>query len=216
MARMPFRQFLIIPLLPYLLLGLPAAGWAAQTIRGSLTGQVTIKGQRTPEVRDVVVAVQGVPPALFSETPQRLPTDTQIEQRNKTFIPHVLPVLAGTTVSFPNNDPIFHNVFSDSATHKFDLGLYKAGQSRSTRFDKTGVVEVRCNVHNLMSAYVVVEPTPYFTTPNERGIYQIGEVPSGRYTVTAWNPRLGTITRALSIESSGEVVELNFDFGSEH
>jgi len=212
---MPFRQYLIIALLPYLLIGLPTAGAAAETVRGSLTGQVTINGQLTPEVRDVVVVVQGIPPALIAKSAWRPSTDTQIEQRNKTFIPHVLPVLVGTTVSFPNNDPFFHNVFSDSDTHKFDLGLYRGGQSRSTRFDKPGVVEIRCNVHNLMSAYVVVEPTPYFTTANARGIYQIGEVPTSRYMVTAWNPRLGTVTRDLSIESQGEVVELNFDLGSE-
>lgn len=214
---MRLRKIFMILILPWLAVG-PAMAQSRDsgaTIRGSLTGQVTVRGQLTPEVHNVVISVEGIPQGLISKAKWQPLGNAQMEQKNETFVPHVLPVLVGSTVSFPNEDPILHNVFSDSPTHKFDLGLYPRGQSRSVKFDKPGVVEIRCNVHNTMSAFVVVEPTPYFAVPNERGVFQITELPPGNYTVKAWNPRFGALARPFSIESQGEVASVNFDFGSE-
>jgi plastocyanin len=120
-------------------------------------------------------------------------------------------LLVGTTVDFPNSDPVYHNVFSVSAAKKFDLGLYPQGETRSTTFDKPGVAAIRCNTHPKMEAYIVVKEHPYFTVPNERGIYQLGDIPLGSYTLQVWHPKFGTITRPVALERGEEVLSIDFD-----
>jgi plastocyanin len=111
-----------------------------------------------------------------------------MNQRNQTFLPHVLAVQVGTAVDFPNSDPIFHNAFSNFDGQVFDLQLYAPKTSRRVVFRRPGMVHVFCNVHENMSAVVAVLPTPYFTVTGADGRFQI-QAPAGNYRVQIWHER---------------------------
>jgi plastocyanin len=128
----------------------------------------------------------------------------RMDQRNETFIPHVLAIMAGSTVDFPNNDRTYHNVFSLSKTKSFDLGRYAAGRSQSVRFDKPGIVRVFCDIHSHMSAYILVFSNPYFAVTDEQGRYRIDGVPPGTYTVVAWNEAMETQSRLVTVPEGGD------------
>lgn len=108
-------------------------------------------------------------------------------QKSMSFIPHILPILVGTTVDFPNDDPFGHNVFSISAAKRFNLGLYPQGRVPTVLFDKPGIVTVMCNVHPNMSAYIVVLKTPFYAVPRPDGHFVIRNVPSGTRLVRCWS-----------------------------
>jgi plastocyanin len=127
----------------------------------------------------------------------------ELKQRDKTFVPHVLAVLVGSVVTFPNNDPIFHNVFSLSRPMPFDLGLYRAGDSKTRVFTQPAIYRVFCNIHPQMSALLLVLPTSFITEANAKGSYRM-EVPPGQYRLTAWSERSqpATVTVDLSVEAA--------------
>lgn len=133
----------------------------------------------------------------------------RMDQRNETFVPHVLAVVAGTVVDFPNNDRTYHNVFSLSKTKTFDLGRYAAGRSKSVRFDKPGIVRVFCEIHSHMSAYILVFSHRYFALTDDAGRYRIENVPPGEYTVFAWHESMNAASRRITIGRDGDV-DLNF------
>lgn len=110
-------------------------------------------------------------------------------QKNKMFVPHVLPVQVGTTVEFPNYDPIFHNAFSNYDGQIFDVGLYPPGTSRNVVFRREGIVRIFCNIHSTMSAVIVVLPTPYFASTRRDGAFEITDVPPGQYTMRVFHER---------------------------
>jgi plastocyanin len=122
-----------------------------------------------------------------------------IDQRDKTFLPHVLVVTAGTTVQFPNNDTVFHNVFAYFEAKRFDLGMYPRGATRSVTFNKPGVVSVLCNVHPQMSAYIVIVDTPYYAVAASNGDFHIKGVPPGAYTLHAWHESGARMERPVTI-----------------
>jgi hypothetical protein len=153
---------------------------------------------RAEDLKNVIIFLLSVP---TPHEPARRPAGPpMIQQVNLAFEPHVLPVVKGTTVEFPNGDPIFHNVFSLSKTASFDLGRYPRGSSRSVRFDKPGIVKVFCHIHSDMSAVVMVLENPFFTVPNEEGHYLIDGIPPGEYTVAAWHERARLVTREVRID----------------
>lgn len=119
-------------------------------------------------------------------------------QKNKIFQPHVLPVQVGTQIDFPNDDPIFHNAFSNYSGQVFDVGLYPPGSKRTVKFPKPGVVRVFCNIHAAMSAVIVVLETPYFGTSGKDGGWQV-DLPPGEYEMRVFHERAKETTlRALS------------------
>jgi plastocyanin len=120
-----------------------------------------------------------------------------MDQRNETFVPHVLAIMTGTTVDFPNSDKFYHNVFSLSKPARFDLGRYPAGRFRSIRFDKPGIVRVFCDIHSHMNAYILVFSHPFFTLTDQEGRYRIDNIPPGSYNVVAWNE--GTASEAKPV-----------------
>ncbi len=129
------------------------------------------------------------------------PMHATLQQKNKTFEPHLLVVTKGSTVDFPNRDPWFHNVFSLFNGKRFDLGLYEAGTSRTVHFDREGVSYIFCNIHPEMSAVVVVLSSRYFAVPNKQGEFSIAAVPPGRYMLRVWNENaLPATLHALSRE----------------
>ena len=132
-----------------------------------------------------------------------------MDQQNQTFVPHVLAIVAGTTVDFPNSDRTYHNVFSLSKTRTFDLGRYAVGRSKAVRFDQPGIVRVFCDIHSHMSAYILVFSHRYFAVTDEEGRYRIDNVPPGSYTVVAWHESLPADTRRVGVPDGGET-DLNF------
>jgi plastocyanin len=135
---------------------------------------------------------------LEGETPG-LPRDAVITQQGRQFLPDLAVVPAGSSVAFPNMDPIFHNVFSFSKIRSFDLGNYPVGESRTVKFSKPGVVYVNCHLHSNMSGTIVVTPNQWFARPNPAGPYSIAEVPPGAYTVTAWHRTAGIFQKKVQV-----------------
>lgn len=144
----------------------------------------------------------------YSDGPEQVAV---LDQINETFVPHVLPILAGTTVQFLNSDEVYHNVFSFSTAKSFDLGRYKTGKSRSVTFDKPGVVKVYCDIHTHMNAFILVLENPFFASTDENGYFEIKGVPPGKYTIKAWHGRWPEKSTEVIIEDSG-VKNVNFEF----
>jgi hypothetical protein len=132
-----------------------------------------------------------------------------MDQRNETFVPHVLAITTGTTVDFPNSDRIYHNVFSLSKTERFDLGRYAVGHSRSVRFDRAGIVRVFCDIHSHMNAFILVFSHPFFAVSDAEGRYHIDNVPPGTYNVIAWNEGVSSDAQAITVPD-GAAADLDF------
>jgi plastocyanin len=164
-------------------------------------------GADQPDLRRSVVYLESAPSLAFPDVePQR----AKMDQRNETFVPHVLAVTVGTTVDFPNSDHTYHNVFSLRGPRPFDLGRYAAGKSQSVRFDRPGIVRVFCEIHSHMSAFILVFNHRYFDVTAADGRYQIGRVPPGRYTLVAWNEGSVRESRPIVIPEDGGPVEADF------
>ncbi|MFA6569942.1 MAG: hypothetical protein WCT77_01760 [Bacteroidota bacterium] len=138
---------------------------------------------RDGALQDVVVYIEKISGMQFNPSA----TPTIMDQKEMTFIPHVLPILTGTTVVFPNSDVTRHSVFSSGKIKKFDLGTYEQGAKKSLVFEKAGVIPLLCHVHPEMSAYIIVLETPYFAVTKESGDFIIKNVPTGKYKLTTWH-----------------------------
>ena len=159
----------------------------------------------SPDRRTAVVYLETAPRGAFEVPP---PARAVLDQRNETFVPHVLAVTVGATVEFPNSDRVFHNVFSLSKAKRFDLGRYPRGASRSVRFDRPGMVRVFCEIHSHMSAFVLVFAHRFFDLTDGAGRYRIEGVPPGAYTVAVWNEGEVRSTRTVRVPAEGgEVVQ---------
>jgi plastocyanin len=163
-----------------------------------------------PPDRRSVVYLDPAPRAAFDTREDVRP---RMDQHDETFVPHVLPIVAGTIVDFPNSDHIYHNVFSLSKTKTFDLGRYALGRSKSIRFDRPGIVRVFCDIHSHMSAFILVFAHRYFSLADSDGIYRLENVPPGTYTVVAWNESAPLESRRVVVSDAGGEVEVNFALG---
>ena len=179
-----------------------------------VTGRVELVSSHDPNVRkhqDYSGVVVWLEPLAFPvAAPPKAPR-AEMTQKDKTFWPHVLAITVGTTVDFPNYDPIFHNAFSNYNGQLFDIGLYPPGTTRSIVFRREGVVRVFCNIHPTMSAVIVVLKSPYFCVSNKNGELHIPGVPAGSYRMHVFHERateqiLEPLTR--TIEVSGERAQL--------
>jgi plastocyanin len=126
-------------------------------------------------------------------------------QRNATFDPHVLPIMVGTSVKWPNEDAIYHNVFSMSDAKQFDLGLYHQEKVPVLIFDKVGRVDVFCAIHSQMHCIILVVPNPFFTKVDANQRYVIPNVPAGTYKLRVWHERLPSLTKEVIVPAEGEV-----------
>lgn len=135
-------------------------------------------------VPDAVVFVQG-PPGQMPASGHA----AEMDQVNKTFVPGLLPVVVGTRVTFPNRDQIHHHVYSFSRTKSFELPLYKGTDAPPVVFDKPGVVKVACNIHDWMSAIILVLPTTHFAVTDANGSFTLPGLPAGSYELAAWHER---------------------------
>jgi plastocyanin len=176
---------------------------------GVVKGTITIGGKPTSEA---VVSVEGLSTKdLKSQLSSLKLKRAVMDQQDLKFLPHVLPVVAGTAVEFANNDKTFHNVFSQSEAKKFDLGLYSPGRRRSVTFDKAGLVRILCNVHPNMEAFIVVKEHPYFAVTDKRGNYQLSGVSLGKYRVEVWHPEFGSKAVPFNLVRDGEVLAIDVD-----
>ena len=171
----------------HLLIALPVLvvsdGWAAPR-NGEVKGGVEVIGKDGAKHHEAaVVYLDDVPGA-----PAKTDKHAIIKQREKQFEPPLTVVVKGTTIDFPNEDKIFHNVFSVSRTSRFDLGLYKSGSSKSVEMKRAGTVDVYCNIHPDMVAKVRVVDNAYYTITDAAGQFAIEGVPPGKYPITAWLP----------------------------
>ena len=162
------------------------------------------------ELRDFVVYIEG--PVPGAPAPVKI---EKIRQKDAMFVPHVLPVMVGTIVEWPNEDDIFHNVFSKSDANPFDLDLYKKGDppKRSPPFTKPGEVDVFCSIHSRMSCIILVLENPYFALTDARGRYTITNVPPGHYTLVAWQERMPKDSKEITVPESGELSGIDFTLG---
>jgi plastocyanin len=196
-------------------------GTRAGTIRGRVElRHVVAASERRPNVADLgtaaerdasdrlrsVVYLETAPRGAFDQSE---PSRAVMDQRNETFVPHVLAITTGSTVDFPNSDRIYHNVFSLSKAKQFDLGRYAAGRSQTVRFDRPGIVRVFCEIHSHMSAFILVFNHPFFTVTDTDGRYRLDNVPPGTYNVIAWNEGLASEPKAVVVPDGG-TSELDF------
>jgi len=198
---------------------LPGSGPVDAARNGAITGRVNLRrppvavGRRpgvsdlgTPTVQPMaepqmsVVYLEVAPRGAFE---QNEPIRAVMDQRNESFVPHVLAVTTGTTVEFPNSDRIYHNVFSLSKTRPFDLGRYAVGRSKSVRFEQPGIVRVFCDIHSHMSAFILVFSHPFFAITDPTGRYRIDNVPPGTYTLVAWNEGVTSESRQVLVTDAG-------------
>ncbi len=176
----------------------------------TITGKLEVRdvdGEPRENRGWVLVFLEGPPPVLPFTYARSNPRVSQIGRR---FDPRVLPVIVGTEVEFPNDDTIFHNVFSLSKTAPFDLGAYEPGQSTSVRMQRTGLVKVYCNIHPDMAASIVVLDGPWFALSDRTGRFVICGVPDGEYVLRAWND-MGAEGRAPIEARGGALLETNLE-----
>lgn len=172
------------------------AGAALGLTHAEMKGTLTLADGRP--ARNAVVWFQG----KEKGTPLK---DALIDQRNRAFSPHILVVTIGTKVAFPNNDVIFHNVFSEYHAERFDFGMYARGKSKSQVFDRGGVAVLLCSIHPDMSAYVVVVDTPYYAIADKNGKYRLPSLPSGQYTVRAWQESGSRAESTVTVGAQGSL-----------
>jgi len=161
------------------------------------------------DLQDFVVYIKG--PVAGAKLVRPL---EEIHQINATFKPHVLPVMMGTEVQFPNDDNVFHNVFSKSDARSFDLGLYKKGDvPQKVVFTNYGEVDVFCAIHARMNCIILVRENPYFAVAGAGGHFTITNVPPGTYTLAAWQERLPEDAKVITVPEGGSPVVVNFTLG---
>jgi plastocyanin len=223
MGRTLWPVFVVVGLLSSL--SLPEA---PSPLTGAIRGRVDVRAAPAPperrpdpgalgmaapreplDRRRSVVYLDTAPRAAFEASDERRARMTQQHER---FVPHVLAIVAGTWVDFPNNDRTYHNVFSLSKAKDFNLGRYAAGKSKAVRFERPGIVRVFCDIHSHMSAFILVFAHRYFAVTDDEGRYRLEGVPPGTYTVAVWNEtvRGDPPRRTVTIGEAGGDVDADF------
>lgn len=184
-----------------------------QSMAGKISGTVKVKGLRSPA--NILIYLTKAPQVNIDLSEAKFIMD----QQNLTFIPHILPVPVGATVHFPNNDKLDHNVFSLSRTKPFNLGSYKPDEIKTILFDKPGLVELRCDVHAEMAAYIMVMKNPYFAVTDDKGQFEIPDskylerhginginnLPSGKYALKTRHEKLKTKKETVIVPDNEDV-----------
>jgi len=182
---------------------------------GVIRGRLHIAPQTRASLPGTVVEVSGPHQAVLwvDPLPENIarhyhagPKKKRVIQSNRTFAPLVTTVMVGSTVDFANRDRVYHNVFSVSPVQRFDLGKYPPRSSQQVTFEHPGVVNLFCDIHPWMSAYVVVLPHKVFAIPSASGEFRLPALPPGEYTLHLWHPSLGERLRGVRVPERGDAV----------
>jgi plastocyanin len=168
-------------------------------LRGTAAPAAPPDTEKVNEFDRMVMILEG------GKQPPHPPVTVVLNQQGLRFDPEMIVVPTGSTVQFPNLDPIFHNVFSLSKVRKFDLGYYPQGQSRAVKFNDAGVVQVYCHIHANMYAAIVVTDSPWYIKPGADGSFSFSNVPAGRYRLTVWHKIAGYRKQEVVVPDSGSV-----------
>ena len=161
---------------------------------GCLSGEVKVfRARRSSDVVVYLTDVQGT-----FKPPENNP---KMDQQNLIFIPHVLPVVVGTTIEFANSDNVKHNIYSPSKTKQFNLGTYGGDTVKQETFKKVGDIGLACNVHAEMSAYIIVLPNPFFAKTGNDGKFTIEKIPPGQYTLKTWHEKKRPYEQKVTVEA---------------
>ncbi len=179
---------------------LQAGSAAAGEVRGRVS--LRVEGVRLVDVGPVVVFLEGANGKIPYDPPGHTP---RIHQKNATFSPSFLVIAAGQTVVMPNDDVIFHNVFSYSKPNRFDLGLFPKGSSRSVALRYPGAVRIYCSIHESMNAIIFVAPSPWFDVVRPTGNFSMTGVPAGRYRIRTWSEKLPEASATVNVPVEGSV-----------
>jgi plastocyanin len=196
-----------------LLAAAAAGGEPAQpgVVRGRV--ELGVAGARMDDLGPIVVTLDA--PEEGSRLDFAVPTAVpEMRQSGVRFRPRLLVVTVGQRVALPNDDAIYHNVFSFSKPNDFDLGLYPQGESRSVVFRHPGVVRTYCSIHESMSGTILVAPSPWHAIADASGAFEIRGVPPGRYRLWVWNDRLPRVVRHVRVDA-GLVASLVVSVGAE-
>lgn len=175
--------------------------------RASLTGKIAMEGGS--DLLGVVTLEK-----VGGKSGKRVPKQRVMEQRDRQFAPRLLAVPVGSTVSFPNFDPVFHNVFSLSPARAFDLGIYKNGEAREVTFKKEGLVRLGCNLHANMAAHVVVVAASHYVVSSPGGQFAFRKLTPGQYQLRAWSEDSNEpITRTVEIKAGANTIDLSIPRG---
>jgi plastocyanin len=176
------------------------------TAQAVVSGQIAVVEREGTDRTDLRTAVVYLEPrgreVLTGGRPT--PRDATIAMTNREFVPHVRVILAGGTVSFPNQDPFSHNVFSNAEAGPFDLGLYRRGASRVANFRRPGIYPVYCNIHSRMVSFVIAVPSTLVAMVAADGRFTFADVPPGAYLLHAWHERAGVrVTHEIVVPAGG-------------
>jgi plastocyanin len=205
----------------------PRASLLAPRAPGAIRGRVDVRAGGAPELRPdpgglgmaggrdpvdrrrSVVYLEIAPRAAFEVSEG---VRARMDQKNERFVPHVLAIVAGTWVDFPNDDRTYHNVFSLSKTKEFNLGRYAVGHYKSVRFERPGIVRVFCDIHSHMSGFILVFAHRFFAVTDDEGRYRLDGVPPGTYTVAVWNETVhgDAPRRVVTIPEAGGDADADF------
>jgi plastocyanin len=179
-------------------------------LRGTAAPAAALETEPVNEFDRMVMILEG------GAASPRPPATVVLNQQGSRFDPEMIIVPTGSTVQFPNLDPIFHYVFSLSKARKFDLGYYPQGQSRSVKFNDPGVVQVYCHIHANMYAAIVVTDSPWYARPGADGNFSFSNVPAGRYRLSVWHKIAGYRKVDVTVPETGSVdVKISVPVGME-
>ena len=153
---------------------------------------------------DAVIYLEAIPEKLEKKLAHK-DSVARIGQAYGHFVPSTMPIAAGTTVEFENQDRVYHNVFSVSPTQRFDVGKYAPREGRRVRFDRTGEIKLFCDIDPGETGYIFVAPNHAFTRPDSSGAFELPKVPPGKYRLRVWSPGMSRITRDIEMPRRGDV-----------
>jgi plastocyanin len=173
---------------------------AAYEPRGPVTAPKAPPPSEVSETRRIVIHLEGNGLALPAA-----PVNETIRQKNREFLPEITVLPVGSTITLPNDDPIFHNVFSLSKASSFDLGYYRQGESRAVKLTKPGVIQLYCHMHKEMNAAIVVTPNQFFTRVADNGEFELRNLPAGEFDLVVWHKAAGLFRHPVNVPEKGAV-----------
>lgn len=201
-------------LAPLLLLGMTRSAVATRhLVTAAVSGQLALierTGAAKTDIGTVIVYLQPVG-ARTDDDGGTVHSDARIVMHGREFTPRTAVIRSGGSVSFPNDDPFSHNVFSNTDPERFDLGLYRRGTTRTATFSQAGVYAIFCNIHARMVSYVIAVPTRHVTSVDGDGRFVLPDVPVGTYRLHVWHERAIPISQDLTVPSTGATVQLTLD-----